>query len=158
MVLDLRSKEGQYHVDAGGAHEDDWPDPVAATTTGEDNWFAVICGTGWGPVTVRVQLLNQRPETAPSTADPWEMVVERDIVAGGPHMQLIEIMTPQPFHTIEAGPGRFRARIHTAHRAQAFQAGDLSEPVEHHWLQFWPADAPAEPSVLKGPDTFAQNY
>ncbi|MFI5608560.1 hypothetical protein [Amycolatopsis sp. NPDC051903] len=48
VVLDPRSEEGQYHVDAGGAHLDDWPDPLAATTTGEDNWFAVIWGTGRG--------------------------------------------------------------------------------------------------------------
>src|SRR5262249_32109814 len=111
-----------------------------------------------GPVNVRVQLLNQPPETAPSTTDRWEMVVERDIVGEAPRLQLIEIMTPQPFHTIEAGPGRFRVRVHTAHRAQAFRAGDLSEPVEHHWLQIWPVGEASEPTVLIGPDAFAQNY
>ncbi|QRP46885.1 hypothetical protein [Amycolatopsis sp. FDAARGOS 1241] len=44
------------------------------------------------------------------------------------------------------------------HRARAFEAADLSEPVEHRGLQIWPAGQAREPTVRIGPDAVAHNY
>lgn len=64
VVLDIRCTYGQYHVDANSDHDDPWPPSPDALTTGEDNWFAVLCGTRHGHVSVRVQLLTAAPSTS----------------------------------------------------------------------------------------------
>ena len=77
VVLDVRCTYGQYHVDANSDHEDPRPPSSDALTTGEDSWFAVLCGTRHGHVSVRVQLLTAAPRIGRD--DAWEMVGERDI-------------------------------------------------------------------------------
>jgi hypothetical protein len=156
VVLDIRCTSGQYHVEANGDRDNPWPPSPDALTTGEDNWFAVLCGTAHGHVTVQVQLLAIAPKN--DIDDTWEMVGERDITVYGRGLQIIEIDAPAPFHTIETGAGTYRARIHVRRRWEARQANDLATPIENHLLQIWPTKTPTEPSALRGPDRYAQNY
>jgi hypothetical protein len=160
VVLAIRCKDGQYHLDAGGDHDDPWPEPSYAATTGEDTWFAVICGTEWGEVSVRVQLVREPSEVpdAQLVDKEWELITERDIDVEGQSISILELNTPQPFHQIKTGPGLFRVRLHMRNRQQAFEAGDFSGPIERHWLLVWPTTTAAPVLLLRGPDTFAQSY
>ncbi|KAA9163960.1 hypothetical protein FPZ12_007970 [Amycolatopsis acidicola] len=156
VVLEVRVSNRQYHVEANGDREDPWPYPADALTTGEENWFGVLCGTAQGPVNLRVQLLREKP--ADQLDERWEMVGERSISVDGKHLQIIEIAAPAPFHTLKTGAGEYRARISVAHRWEARQAGNVTKPLEEHFLQIWPADDLSDPVVLRGPDTYAINY
>lgn len=160
VVLTIDCKDGQYHLDAGGEHDDPWPEPDFAATTGEDSWFAVICGTDWGPVDVRFQLVHDLAEVPQSQLldAQWEMITERDIEVGVIPIEIIEMYTPQPYNRIETGAGLFRIRLHMANRMEARDSSDLTSPVERHWVLIWPTPEPAPPSLLRGPDTYAESY
>jgi hypothetical protein len=82
VVLDIRCTYGQYR-------DDPWPSTSDALTTGEQNWFAVLCGTRHGHVTVRVQLLSAAPKD--DIDDSWEMVGERVVGRRSPAVAAVAV-------------------------------------------------------------------
>jgi hypothetical protein len=155
VVLTVRVRDGQYHVQASHERDDPWPDSTENLTTGEENWFAVICGTAYGPVTVRVRLLDSPP--GDDIDDHWEIVAERDIDTDH-ELRLVEIYAAGQGSAIATGPGTFRVRVHARDRMAAFQAGDLAEALESHQLLIWPTHDRLGPQLLAGPDEYSKNY
>ncbi|MFC0434918.1 hypothetical protein [Kutzneria buriramensis] len=155
VVLTVRVRDGQYHVQASHERDDPWPDSTENLTTGEENWFAVICGTAHGPVTVRVRLLDSPPDDG--TDSQWEIVTERDIVTDD-ELHLVEIYAAGQGSAIATGAGTFRVRVHAKDRMVAYQAGGLTEALESHELWIWPTDGLQDPQLLTGPDEYSTNY
>lgn len=161
VVLTVNAEDGQYHINAAGVHVDPWPTPTAALFGGEDNWIAVLCGTEYGPITVRIQVLDAAPGI--TTDDQWDMIGERDLVQNpGDHQPTRwgrDIVTITELYSdavaVMAMPaGRYRVRIHVRNRQEAHHRNDPFTAFEEHYLIFWHADDSTAPRILTDLDEY----
>lgn len=162
VVLTVDAEDGQYHINAAGLHNNPWPTPTSGLFGGEDNWIAVLCGTEYGPVTVRVQYLNAAPATA--TSEHWDMIGERDLVQDPadhpPTRWGRDIVTITEIYSdavaVMAMPGgRYRARIHVRNRQESHNRNDPFTAIEEHLLIFWSVGSSTPPQTLTELDDYS---
>ncbi|GAA4238090.1 hypothetical protein GCM10022254_52540 [Actinomadura meridiana] len=151
-TLEVAVQEGQYHIEAAARRDDPWPPPQDGLTTGEDHWTGIVTGTQWGPVTVLLQTLAQRPD---AVSDGWEMVVERDLVTEESGIEVRSIFREEAVGNCTVPPGRYRLRIHVRGRADAAIYNMVESPLETHLVQLWPSPQSQAPEIIFGPDTYA---
>lgn len=148
----IRAVEGQYRIEGSINVTNPWPTPLDGLTTGESNWIAVLAGTQFGPVRLRLEYLPEPPEGV----DPgWEMVVERDISNEGRGIAVMCIFDQRQTAGLPLPTGIYRVRIHVRNRTEAAQYNIVDSPLEDHLIQIWPAPEHSKPTVLVGPDSEA---
>jgi hypothetical protein len=154
-VLTVQAMDGQYLIESSGRHDDPWPQPWHALFTGEETWTAVLTGTRYGPVAVRVQQYSARPTTVDQG---WDMIGERDMWCNHGGFVIHDLYSNSPRHHIDTPPGAYRLRVHVRGRAAAATASNQTNPVEQHLIQLWPVTDDAEPDLVTEPDEFPVNY
>jgi len=154
VTFEILARYGEYGIETGAPHEDGFPDPLDFLTTGEDSWMLVLCGTGWGPVTLTVGTHAVPP--AVDTDGRWDMIGERDIVAAGTSIEF-RPMLDAPNHTILVTPGRYRVRVHVKDRAAAHALGRIETPHETHRVDIWAVRNATDPATLTPPDRYSRD-
>ncbi|HJP77448.1 MAG TPA: hypothetical protein VJ914_24480 [Pseudonocardiaceae bacterium] len=161
VVLTVNAQDGQYHINAAGLHTDPWPTPTATLFGGDDNWIAVLCGTEYGPITVRVRYLGVAPSI--TTGERWDMIGERDLVQDpgdhsptrwGRDIVVITEIYSDVVAVIAMPPGRYRMRVHVRGRQEAHQRNDPLAAIEEHSLVFWRVDRATPPETLTDLDEY----
>ncbi|MFI0468291.1 hypothetical protein ACH347_29770 [Saccharopolyspora sp. 5N102] len=153
VVLAVTVRDGQYHIRSLPGIDDMWPGSRDGLFVGEDNWVAVLCGTQWGPLELRVR----RHDAPPGGVDrDWEMAAEwsLDCVEGALSIQ--SLYGSNPPHTIDVPPGWVRLRLSVRGRQRAQEATEpLDAAAENHFLELWPVPERYDPAVVLGPDSLA---
>jgi hypothetical protein len=118
---------------------------------------AIIVGTSTGVVTVEVELHRDRPTVA--DIDRWDEIIEVDLEAPVGDVAVMALMADPPDLPVltPSGPGRYRLRVHAAHRDDDYDIVTY-EPVERYLIQSWPATEPQEETVHKQTDRVGALY
>ncbi|WP_372672695.1 hypothetical protein [Amycolatopsis kentuckyensis] len=146
--------DGQYHVRTAPGVDNDWPGSADGLLVGEDIWLTVLCGTQFGPVGLTVRRYAGRPAQEPAAA--WEMSAEWSLESPAGELLIRDIYSSNEPTSIDMPTGWLRIRVSVYGRLRASQVtGQISEPVERHLLEVWPAKEREEPRVTGGPDELA---
>ncbi|PKW16850.1 hypothetical protein [Saccharopolyspora spinosa] len=93
VALSVRSMDGQYHIRSLPGMNDAWPISHDGLFVGEDNWVAVLCGTQFGPIELRVR----KHDTTPEEIDQgWDMSAEWSLDCAEGRLTIQDIYSSDP--------------------------------------------------------------
>lgn len=131
-----------------------WPGSQEGLFVGEDNWVAILCGTSWGPVDLFVRKHDAPPEAVDQS---WDMAAEWSLDSAKGNMVIQNLYSTDPPHVVDVDPGWIRLRVSVRDRKRANAAPEpLSAALEQHLLELWPEPTRRDPTVVHGPDDYAQ--
>jgi uncharacterized protein YndB with AHSA1/START domain len=154
VVLTIRAMDGQYHIRSSPGIDNMWPGTTDGLFVGEDNWIAVLCGTQWGPVTISIHGHNAYPTEVDHD---WDMAGEWTLYCPTGRLTIQDTYSNDRPTAIDVPTGWVRLRLSVRDRSIAAQAPEpITEPIERHYLQYWPVSDREDPTVVHGPDDYAQ--
>ncbi|MFR9730986.1 hypothetical protein ACL03H_17310 [Saccharopolyspora sp. MS10] len=154
VALTVSVMDGQYRIHSLSEMVEMWPGSQEGLFVGEDNWVAILCGTQWGPVDLRIRACGRPPGEVERG---WDMVAEWSLDCSDGRLTIHDLYSSEPPEAIDVVPGWMRLRLSVRDRARASRTPEpLETAVEHHFLQLWPAPNRQDPSVVHGPDEHAQ--
>jgi len=153
VVLTVPAMDGQYHVRTYPGVIDAWPDTADGLLVGEENWIAVLCGTQFGPVSLRIQRYDSRPS---EVAVGWEMGVEWSLEAPDGVLSVHDIYSNNEPTLVTVPSGWLRIRVSVRGRLRAAETPEpVTVAIEEHLLEIWPAADGEDTAVVSGPDEYA---